>query len=191
MLDSIDHRALLADDRAAVAALVENLQRLTLWIARNRYRFSREEAEETLVEIVATLWKDDKHALRAWRGEGTLSTYLTSIVHRACLMEIRRRERRAAELPVEELDVFPAEDIAAGPERREREAIVERALSELPERDRELIRLRFTEDRGYDEITGRLDISAGAARKAVHTAVARLRDRVRRLAPELFGGGAR
>ena len=188
MLDSIDHRKLLGDDRATVASFLGELKRLTLWIARRRYRFTDDGAEEILLEVVGKLWDKDKAALRAWRGDGSLSTYITSIVHRCCLMELRKRKRRDGELPVEQLDVFPAEREPAAIEAEQLRQTCARALADLPERDQGLIHMRFVEERGYDEITASLEISHGAARKAVHTAVRRLREKMQGIAPEFFGG---
>ena len=74
-------------------------------------------------------------------------------------------------------------------EREQLQRLYREAREALPERDRRLIQLRFVEDKDYDAITAELELSPGAARKAVHTAIARLRERLRQLAPELFRGG--
>jgi DNA-directed RNA polymerase specialized sigma24 family protein len=109
VLESIDRRKLLADDRPTVSRFVDGLEALTLRIARSQYRMASREAEDILLEVLRRLWDDDRAALRAWRGDGSLERHLRAIVHRACLMELRRRKRRPAEHGTDLLDTFPAE----------------------------------------------------------------------------------
>ena len=191
MLDSIDHRLLLQDDRDTVARFVAGLERLALRIARAHYRFRPDEAEEILLEVVRKLWDGDKAALRAWRGEGSLESWLTAIVHRFCLMELRRRKRRSAEVATDRLDEFEAEALPEPFEREELRRLYRVAATELSERDRRLLQLRFEEERDYPAITAELGLSYGAARKALHSAIRRLREKMREIAPELFRSGVR
>ncbi len=186
MLDSIDHRRLLDDDEVVVEHLLQGLERLTMQIARGRYRFRQDEAEDVLLDVVRKLWDDDKAALRAWRGEGSLRTYLASIVHRACLMEIRRRSRRPVEVVGDQLEQFEAGRTTDTLEHAQLVATYRRAAEQLDTRDRRLIELRFIQEHDYDAITAEMQISHGAARKAVHTALSRLRARMRDPAPEYF-----
>lgn len=129
MLESIDHRKLLGEDRATVICFLDELQRLTMFVARRRYRFADDAAQEILLEVVAKLWDRDKAALRAWRGDGSLSTYLTAIVHRCCLMELRRRKRLGSELPVERIEHHPAPAVAKPIEAAQLERICRRATA--------------------------------------------------------------
>lgn len=186
VLDEIDHRKLLNEDRQTVDRFLVGLEALALRIARQQYRFRPDEAEDILLDVLRKLWDADKAALRAWRGEGSLRTYLTAIVHRFCLMELRRRRRRVVESTTEELDGFHARHQPPPLEQQQLRSVYRQAANELPSRDRRLIQMRFVEELDYPAITAELGISHGAARKAVHTALNRLRERMREIAPELF-----
>lgn len=48
--------------------------------------------------------------------------------------------------------------------------------------------MRFTEEQEYPAIMRTFDLSHGAARKALHTAIRRLRAQMQAIAPELFDG---
>ncbi len=186
VLDQIDHRKLLNDDRATLDRFLEGLEALALRVARHQYRFRPDEAEDILVEVASKLWESDKAALRAWRGQGSLRTYLLTIVHRFCLMEVRRRKRRSAEQATDSLDAFQAAAEPIPLEQEQLRRVYRKATANLPSRDRRLLQMRFLEEQDYPAITSELGISHGAARKAVHTALNRLRERLREIAPEYF-----
>ena len=186
MFEEIDHRKLLNEDVQTLARFLDELEGLVFRIAGQRYRFRRDESEDILLEVLRKLWDSDKAALRAWRGEGSLSTYLSAVVHRFCLLELRRRRRRVAEQPTEALDSFEARPEVPPLEREELLRFYREAASSLAPRDRRLLQMRFGEERDYPAIMSELAISHGAARKAVHGALRRLRERLREIAPELF-----
>jgi len=62
--------------------------------------------------------------------------------------------------------------------RREELARIRRALSELPDPDRELLTLKLVRGLSNSEIAGRLRISPGALRTRASRALARLRARI-------------
>jgi RNA polymerase sigma-70 factor (ECF subfamily) len=57
----------------------------------------------------------------------------------------------------------------------ERRGLVRTALESLPERDLEVLLLKYTEDWSYQEIARRLDVSPGAVESRLHRARQRLR----------------
>jgi RNA polymerase sigma factor (sigma-70 family) len=159
---------------------------LVFRIAQRQYRFSREDAEDVLAQMLEKLWENDGDALRRWRGESPLETYLAVVANRFCLMRIRAR-KRLRETQTDDADRVPAaasEDPLLG---RERWEACRAALARLSERDRQIIEMRYRSDLDYDQIVSRLSfVTAGAARKALHTALERLRVELRRSAPEFF-----
>ena len=185
-MDAIDFDRLLADDPNHVDRFAIELERLALAIARRRYRLAPAEAEDVLIAVVHKLWDDEKAALRAWRREGTLRSYVASIVHRHCLLHLRRQLRLSVEIATDSLDSFEAPTPTEPWERGEMLATCRDAAARLSPRDREMLALRFAEGRDYEEIIGVTGLSYGAARKAVHSAVRRLREQVREVAPEYF-----
>ena len=173
-------QAVLRSEAGADEEWVSRHRRLVIGLARSRYGLDVEQAEEILQKTVATLWAEDRKALRAWRGEGRFSTYLSVIVCRLCRetrsRDLRRRTHEAPPASTEPIDraLSPHEGAAA----RERQRQVEVALSELRPRDRLLIALRFLDDRQPTEMAPILGLSPGAVRKGVHDALGRLRRRL-------------
>lgn len=157
-------------------------------LAAGRFGLPRDEVMEVAQEIIVLLWRDDFKALRAWRGEGRFTTYLTVIVSRHCLA---RRKRRSVEgdgrsrEPIEtDLVAEPAgEDDAMAAERA---AAVRSTLAGLSPRDRLLLALRYRDERSPAEIAPLLRLRSGACRKAIHDAGKRLRRALERSYPDLF-----
>ena len=65
----------------------------------------------------------------------------------------------------------------------EREALVRRALRQLPQREAEILLLKYTEDWTYQQIAEQLGLSASAVEARLHRARQRLRRCLRDLAP--------
>ncbi|ANM31082.1 hypothetical protein ABI59_18125 [Acidobacteria bacterium Mor1] len=187
MNDAQRIEAVLAGDRAAAEALIEDVERRVLAIARGQFRLSPEESEDVLLSLCEKLWRDDAAALRQWQGRGPFAAYVSVIASRACLMYLREKKRRTPEVAGLELDQIAGEQAATSDvERNEERELLARGLERLSERDRHLIRLRFLEERDYEDLTRELGISYGAARKGVHSAVTRLRRALADLEPSWF-----
>lgn len=191
--DQLLIRRVLADDPGAETELLDRFRGLAIGLARGRFGFDPFVAHEIWQEVVVKLWADDRKALRAWRGEGRFSTYLTVIVVRLCLRHRRTRARREqASEPLESASQVPADDL--GPQqtaaRAERRRALAAALAGLSARDRLLLTLRFHDGHEPAEIARLLRLSAGAVRKALFDARKRLRRRLVADAPELFAPDA-
>jgi RNA polymerase sigma-70 factor (ECF subfamily) len=131
-------------------------------------------AQDTLVKAYTSLASFD--------GRSAFTTWLTRIAINTCLDELRRRRRqglrRAA--PGDQDDPLDeVHDEAAGPEDRsmQRQAVERVAILErhLPERQREIFRLRFYAELGLDEIAEALGVHVGTVKTQLHRAVHRLR----------------
>ncbi|MEM8934125.1 MAG: sigma-70 family RNA polymerase sigma factor, partial [Acidobacteriota bacterium] len=174
----------VAGDPRAADELVRRFRDLIIGMARSRYGFDAPQAEELLQTVIAVLWNDEHRALRAWRGQSKLSTYLAVIVCRQCRQTIvEQQRRRAVEAPPTTVDRATSAD--AGPDHetwnRERRMLVRDALAQLSARDRLVLTFRFLDELAPKDFAPILGLSPGAARKAVHDALGRLR---RRLPPE-------
>lgn len=156
---------------------VERYRGVVLGLARGRLGIHGESAEELWHDTLAKLWQDDHKALRAWRGQGRFSTYLTVIVtHLAS-----RRRQRLARLTEESLETLPEEPTEATPRadealmQDEAQHAVRRAMSGLSARDRLLIALRYADERTPKDIGLLVGQAPGTVRKALHDALKRLR----------------
>jgi len=148
---------------------------------RAAYRFALvltrdpEDAAEIAQEAVLRVFG----ALGRFDGERPLEPWLLRITRNLVRDRWRRRRARPAEeLPEHLADALVAPPAESDPERRtslrERQRLVWRALSELPEEMREIVVLRDYEDRSYSEIAAVLEIPAGTVMSRLHRARARL-----------------
>lgn len=162
-------------DRAALCELILRYERkaynLALRLTGNHADAS-DAAQEALVRVYTRLHN--------FRGDSAFSTWLFRVVTNTCLDELRRRGRvRCASLD----DPLPGEegavprqttDEADSPvdvaERREVQAVVQRAINRLPEDYRVVVVLRDLQDHSYHEIAGMLDTSVGTIKSRLHRA---------------------
>ena len=163
-------------DREALDRLVERyLPGLRRWAAGRLPRWAREQVDtDDMVQdvLMATLRNVERFSPRR---DGALGAYLRRALDNRVKDEIRRVRRLPPrdELADEHADRAPGPlEEAVGAEALRR---YERALSSLPEDDRELILARIEMGMGYDAVaaaTGKP--SAEAARMAVGRALVRL-----------------
>jgi RNA polymerase sigma-70 factor (ECF subfamily) len=123
-------------------------------------------------------------ALASFDGRAAFSTWVTRIAINTCLDSIRRHKRQGQRVttgPEEDgttaLDTVV--DDQAGPERRsiQRQAVqrLARLERELPERQREIFRLRFYAELELDDIATALGVHVGTVKTQLHRVVHRLR----------------
>jgi RNA polymerase sigma-70 factor (ECF subfamily) len=119
-------------------------------------------------------------AWQAWprfRQESQAETWLTRITINHCRSQQRRRwlrdeiwERLARFVRVVDAQQ-PHEPLA----RRENDALVRHGLDQLPQRDREVLVLRYLEDLTVDDIAKTLELKRGAVEVRLTRARARLK----------------
>jgi RNA polymerase sigma factor (sigma-70 family) len=161
---------------------------LVLGLARGRFALVNSEADEILQMTMAKLWEQDCRALRAWRGKGKFTSYLTVIVTHLCMRE-RGRERSRLEQAMdlsELVQVDPSPEPETVLAKRERLRLVEETCLQLAPRDRLLLALRFGDERTPQEMSTVLGMHPGTVRKALHDALRRLRSRLAEKKPGLF-----
>ena len=179
---SQDDRALVLlarnGDRDAFGALVGRHQR-RVWMVCRQYVGSDEAdalAQDSLVKAYINLGNFDSRA--------AFTTWLTRIAINTCLDFLRRRKREG--LRVETVDSDGDHDMVAqvagdevDPEERsiQRQAVgrLRECEAKLPERQREIFRLRFYAEMDLDEIAAALSVHVGTVKTQLHRAVHRLR----------------
>src|SRR6185436_1737220 len=132
--------------------------------------------EATLLAIV----KDEFAALKSFAGRSSLAGYLQAITTKIGLNHLRT-ERRKGWLRFRPLDAAadaPAEEPTI--EDPQRLAALQRALEQLPPRDRLILKLFHLDGAGYKEIAGLMGLSMNA----VSPALIRARQRIRALLGE-------
>lgn len=134
-------------------------------------RAGETDLDDACQEVYALLMRDGARALRQFRGESSISTWLACVVRSVC-----RRLAEAKESGV------PAPEELAAPTPSEEDLPpdgLSAALSRLPSRDQRLLRLFFHDGRKYREIARELGVSINS----VGPLLARALAAVRRLLP--------
>jgi RNA polymerase sigma-70 factor (ECF subfamily) len=110
-------------------------------------------------------------ALRSFRGDAQLSTWIHRVAVNASLDVLRKRKRHIAQ-PLEEAGERPSDDIA--PEdaaaRAARAVEVQRALQNVSEEHRAVLVLHDLQDLDYAETAAALDIPVGTVKSRLHRA---------------------
>jgi RNA polymerase sigma-70 factor (ECF subfamily) len=159
-------------DRAAFDVLFRRFSRPVLGfltrMVRDRGR-AEELAQETFVRVYQAR---DRYQPRA-----KFTTFLFAIAHNLALNELARA-RHALETSLEPAQRAVLVDPGPGAdqllEASRAQARLERALGDLPERQRAALLLRSTENLGYDEIAAALEVSVSSVKSLLHRARERL-----------------
>ncbi len=119
-----------------------------------------EDTEDMAAEVLLQIVAHDYGILRNFRGNSSLATYLTVIARRICVHDLARKNAAREVQPGREqrdLDGIEADDVPRTPGLESLEE-VEKLLSKLPGREREVVRLHYIEGRSYEEISTELNI---------------------------------
>jgi RNA polymerase sigma-70 factor (ECF subfamily) len=169
-------RKAVAGDETAIRAIIRAHNRRLYRVARSIVRDDTE-AEDVLQEAYLHAFS----ALGNFRGQSSLSTWLTRIVFNEAL----QRRRRRVDLPTEQTGLqqqmqsqvipFPyAGTRIVDPERmtvqREVISLIERAIDELPEDFRTVLVARAIEDMSIDETADLLGIKPETVKTRLHRA---------------------
>jgi RNA polymerase sigma factor (sigma-70 family) len=165
---------LIAAARTDAAAFRSLYDRYAARVLRYHHRRTHDEdaAHDLTAETFAQAWL----ARRRFRDEagGSAGPWLFAIARHILLASVRKRalEQSAARRLGIELSGTTAEPDEAWLDG------LDEALADLPEGQREAIRLRVVDDLAYDQVAASLGTSPEAARVRVHRGLATLRNRL-------------
>jgi RNA polymerase sigma factor (sigma-70 family) len=151
---------------------------------------SRHQPEDVLQEVLCRAWRDRQRF--EWRGQRSFRNWLLTIADRWLedLTQHEAAQKRGGGASVLFSDALPGGDPGAAapadpgfhtttPGRlavlREQREVMQHALAELPEGEREVVRLRLFEDRSAEEAAKLLDLGIDAVRHRFRVGVARYR----------------
>jgi len=148
----------------------------------------RDDDVEAVVETtLMALVKDEFAALKSFAGRSSLAGYLQAITTKVGLNHLRTERRKgwlrfrpldaAADAPAEEPTIEEPTIIEEDPQRL---AALQRALEQLPPRDRLILKLFHLDGAGYKEIAALMGLSMNA----VSPALIRARQKIRALLGE-------
>jgi RNA polymerase sigma-70 factor (ECF subfamily) len=137
-----------------------------------RYLLSRlgnpAEAQDLTSQTVLTAWE---HFPR-YREDGRAGAWLMSIARSKLVDFLRREKRRPEEV------FFPEPGNGPSDEEAERRKRLQEEIRQLPESDRELMRLRYTAGMPIAEIAAMVGRNEEAVKKTFQRLIGRLRDRM-------------
>ncbi|TFW32160.1 RNA polymerase sigma factor [Massilia horti] len=174
-------RIACADQQAFVLLMRRHNQRLF----RTARSILHDDAESQ--DAVQDAWLHAWRAIAQYRGEASLSTWLTRIVVNEAIARERKSSRRAQVTPLYGEDLPLPENTEAGmdtgepdtPERgamrQEARALLEQALDVLPEAFRTVFMLRAVEEMNGEEVAACLGIPEATVRSRFFRARAMLR----------------
>ena len=139
------------------------------------------ELEDIVQEVFLAVIRRDFRLLRNYDATYTVKTYLGVITRTEVHRLLRRRRPRVGtdeELEEAGATVPSSSDGAADAEERE---VLLRALDELPQRDAEILKLRFLREMDYRAIAGALNIPETSVGQTLFRAKQRLVERLRGL----------
>lgn len=151
-------RAGAAGDPVALSRLVTRFDRLLRGVARS-YRLSPWDTDD----VIQATWLQFMQHGRSVREPAAVSGWLVTTARRQCLRLLQRHVREAlVDDPAcgeSSGDAEPDAELFAA----ERDAVLKRALSELPRRQRELMTvLTVHPDLSYEEVGRRLSMPVGS-----------------------------
>lgn len=120
-------------------------------------------AQDTFVKLLSSI--------QQFRGDSSFESWLYRMVVNTCL-DYHRKRRRFLPLMDEALDVFrsPREGALHEMLREEQEERVQQVVSQLPEEQRIVVVLRYTEGRSYEEIADLLGCRRGTVASRLNRA---------------------
>jgi RNA polymerase sigma-70 factor, ECF subfamily len=137
---------------------------------------SEHDLEDLASEVFIAILADDYAALRRFRGQSSLATYLTVICRRVVVKELLKR--RIVPNQAETADMQNVEDHASGAEERfSNHEEVQRLLGELAGEEADIVRLYHLEGKTYHEISR----ETGVPENSIGPALSRARAKMRRL----------
>ncbi len=125
-------------------------------------------------EVVQNAFIKAYRSMGRFRGESSFKTWLYRIAVNTFKNHLRDEARRK-HLPIDEKVLPSGDDVFATVSERQKRGMVQRAMSDLPPRQREALVLRINEGYRFSEVADIMKCSVGAAKANYHQAVRKLK----------------
>ncbi len=182
----------LDGDLAGFEKLVARYQNKIMGYVGRMTNGDREEAEDITQEAFIKAYRN----LDSFRGQASFSTWLYKIATNLCIDRARTRKRRPQQAysldePFDKEEDSGGREIAdlrfepsKGVERDELRTLVRQTVSEMPEKQRQVLIMCDLQGMAYENIAETLDIPLGTVKSRIFHARA---DLARRLKPYMSG----
>lgn len=169
--------AVARGDEAALARLYD-AYRVILFGLLVRILNSREEAEDILQEVFVQVWRRAKDFDEQ---RGRPFTWLVTLARSRAIDRLRllgARQRLATGAAQEQEQTDNVSDALTDAVRAEQQAVVRRALAELPEEQRHTLVLAYFDGLTQSEIATKLNAPLGTVKTRMRSGMAKLRARL-------------
>lgn len=155
----------LVGDRAAFDALVRRYQDPVLRFVT--WSIGDDEADDAAQDVFVEVHR----SLANWRRRSTFRTWLYGVARNVCRRHVRRVAARGHVHGGIDVDDLPgASNPALRVAQGDANALLLRAIAQLPPDQRVTLMLRAWEGLRYDEIAAATDVPVGTVRSRLHTA---------------------
>ena len=165
-------------DQRAFALLVQRHQRRVFALSM-RLLQDPEEANEATQEAFLAAWQ----GLSGFRGDALFSSWLYRIAYHCCMhvLDLRKREHLLQEAMLAEQarsDMEMEQQAMENIERHDLQALLRKNLEQLPAKYRIVLRLRYLQDRTYEEMADILAMPLGTIKTSLFRAKRLLKERI-------------
>ncbi len=164
---------LLQDPLYAEKAFAILLERYSqqLYMAIRRILYDHELTNDTLQNTFIKAWKN----INNFRGDSKLFTWLYAIATNEALTQVKK-ENTHKRIPVETVEYNIAETLMSDPffDGNKAEADLYAAIDRLPEKQKNVFRMRYFDELSYKDISNITCISIGSLKASYHHAVQKL-----------------
>ena len=108
-----------------------------------------QDAEDMVQETYLRLWKKREELPP---DIGSMEAYSVAIIRNLCLDALKAPQMEEEQRPIEELDMPQARSLVREVELKDEASIVRRIIGDLPEQQRQLVKMRDVDDCSYEEI---------------------------------------
>lgn len=159
-------------DPLAVQECIDRYKSLIWWLARKQ---ADEDAEDAVQDIFVELWKN---ADRFDPKKASESTFVGMIARRRLIDLHRKKTRRPSTEPIDDHYGYEGEG-AHVIEASADASLAQRAIGELNEKERNVLRLAVHQGMSHSEIAGELDMPLGTVKTYVRRGLMRVRDKLK------------
>ena len=188
-LEDLSDEALLSlsiRDKECFYTLMRRYEKKLFAYIRRTAIISREDAEDILQEVYLKVYRNQK----GFNPDLKFSNWIYRITRNEAVTMMRKKKHRAGMVSID--DTFhdmaglkhlfaDACDIQEAYFSEERADLIRKALYDIPEKHREVLILRYFEDKSYDEISDILKIPQGT----VATLISRAKKQVEKIAKRI------
>jgi RNA polymerase sigma-70 factor, ECF subfamily len=141
--------------------------------------------EESALDVAQEVFIRAYQELPCWRGEARLGSWLYRTAVLVCFEQLRSEQKqvrlRAKAVVSREMEVSPEHHVAIA----ERDALIRKAISVLPPRQRAIVILKQFKSLRFSEIASLLGITEGGAKANYHRALISLRQNMQQVLAEV------